>query len=189
MDTIFKPGTLILILTLTLTGCSSMSSTPVSEDYGRRTFGTWWDDKMLQSNGLRNIKASHEQLKKAHITVTSFNGVLLLTGQVPSEELREIAANQVKDLRKVRKVHNELEVAGPTSTVARANDGWLTTKVKTKLGLSDQAEGDRIKVITENGVVYLMGLLTRDEADAAVQLAQSVYGVQKIVKVFEYINS
>ena len=184
---------LILTLGLSLNGCSTLMSAggekPVSEDYGRRTFGTWWDDQMVESRGAVNIKRSHEKLKDAHINVTAFNGVVLITGQVPSEELRGLSADQLKNLRKVRKVHNELEIAGPTSMVARTNDSWLTTKVKTKLGISNEAEGGRIKVITENGVVYLMGLLTRNEADAVVQLAQSVYGVQKIVKVFEYIDS
>ena len=113
---------------------------------------------------------------------------MLLTGQVPSEDTKTLADQKVAELRKVKTVHNELQVAGPTSMVARSNDTWLMTKVKTALLTSNRVSGNRIKVVTEDGIVYLLGLLTRDEADAAVDVARQVYGVQKIVKVFEYIN-
>ena len=179
----------LLLLTpfLILQGCSSVTG-PTSEDLGKRTLGTVWDDQMIESRGKANIRAAHEKLKKAHINITSFNGMVLLTGQVASEELKSAAAASINDLRKVRTVHNELEVAGPTALMARTNDSWLTTKVKTGLLSSSDTEGGRIKVVTENGVVYLMGLLTRSEAEAAVEKTRKVFGVQKIVKVFEYIN-
>jgi osmotically-inducible protein OsmY len=102
--------------------------------------------------------------------------------------MRELAEKTVKNMRKVRTVHNELEVAGPTSMVARSNDSWLTTKIKSKMALSSAVDANRFKIVTENGVVYMMGLVTRDEASAAVDLTRQVYGVQKIVKVFEYLN-
>ncbi|MBT5876387.1 MAG: BON domain-containing protein, partial [Candidatus Latescibacteria bacterium] len=75
-----------------------------------------------------------------------------------------------------------------TSVISRTNDSWLTTKTKSALSASDKADASRIKVVTENGVVYMMGLLTRAEADAAVEITRQIQGVQKIVKVFEYIN-
>ena len=83
---------------------------------------------------------------------------------------------------------NELSVAGKTSIISRTNDSWLTTKVKSSLGTAETTDAGRIKVVTENEVVYLMGLVTRAEADAAVEVTQGVQGVQKIVKLFEYIN-
>ena len=179
----------LLLLTpfLILQGCSSVTG-PTSEDYGKRTLGTVLDDQGIESRGKANIRTAHEKLKKAHINITSFNGMVLLTGQVESDEIKSIAAASIKDLRKVRTVHNELEVAGPTSMMARTNDSWLSTKVKTALLSSSKTEGGRIKVVTENSVVYLMGLLTRSEAEAAVEKTRKVFGVQKIVKVFEYIN-
>lgn len=143
---------------------------------------------MVESRASSNIKSVNEQLSKANIEVTSFNGVVLLTGQVPSEDAKRQAEEAIDGVRNVRKVHNELEVAGPTSIPSRLNDSYLSTKVKTALLTDGDAEGSRTKVVTENGVVYLMGLLTRDEADAAVQRAREVFGVQKIVKMFEYIN-
>lgn len=88
----------------------------------------------------------------------------------------------------MRKIHNELEIAGPTSTIVRTNDVYLTSRVKLQLLADENAPGSRIKVVTENGVVYLMGLLKRSEADTAVAIVRSVPGVRKIVKVFEYID-
>jgi osmotically-inducible protein OsmY len=91
-------------------------------------------------------------------------------------------------MRNVRKVYNELTLAGKTSLLSRTNDRWLTTKVKSAFSTAELSDATRIKVVTENGVVYLMGLLTRAEADAAANIARKIQGVQKVVKVFEYIN-
>ena len=175
-----------ILFTLVLAGCST--AVPLTDDRGKRTLGTSIDDVMVESRASSNIKSVNEQLSKANIEVTSFNGVVLLTGQVPSEDAKRQAEEAIDGVRNVRNVHNELEVAGPTSIPSRLNDSYLSTKVKTALLTDGDAEGSRTKVVTENGVVYLMGLLTRDEADAAVQRAREVFGVQKIVKVFEYIN-
>jgi len=177
---------LALALIFTLTGCSVF--TPASEDYGKRSFGVYWDDQTTESRAKKVLRDAHPGLEDAHLSATSFNGVLLLTGQVPSEEAKEVAGKTVSELRHVKTVHNELQVAGPTSLVARSNDVWLSTKVKTALVTDETIEGSRVKVVTEDGVVYLMGLMTRDEADAVVEKARQVFGVQKIVKAFEYIN-
>jgi osmotically-inducible protein OsmY len=176
----------LLLITILTSGCST--AVPLTDDRGKRTLGTSIDDVMVASRARSNIRSVNETLSKAHIDVTSFNGVVLLTGQVPSEEAKQEAEKAIDGVRNVRKIHNELEVAGPTSIPSRMNDSYLTTKVKTALFADNDTEGGRTKVVTENGVVYLMGLLTRDEADAAVAKAREVYGVQKIVKVFEYIN-
>jgi osmotically-inducible protein OsmY len=114
--------------------------------------------------------------------------VVLIAGQVANDALRAKASAAAQNLQRVRKVHNELTVGGPISLVARSNDSWLTTKVKTRLLASSQAYGTKIKVVTENGVVYMLGLITRSQADIAVDVASEVYGVQKIVKVFEYLD-
>ena len=182
---LYRLYTLMFMLGL-LQSCSFAG--PFSENLGKRTIGTQFDDQSVESRGKANIKAAHPGLEKAHFNITSFNGVVLLTGQVPSEEARVAATGAIEGLRKVKLVHNELVVSGPTSLLARTNDSWLTTKVKTAMLTDKDSEGRRIKVITENSIVYLMGLLTRDEAESAVQRAREVFGVRKIVKVFEYIN-
>ena len=167
---------LLLLLAMSMNACTTTS---VSSAF---------DDSRNESLALKKIKQSNPALNDSHINVISFNGILLITGQVSSAELIPLATAQVESLRNVRIVHNELQVAGVTSMISRTNDSWLTTKVKTFLNSSISTDASRIKVVTENGVVYLMGLLTRAEADAAVEVTREVHGVEKIVKVLEYIN-
>lgn len=161
---------------LSLPGCTATS---VSEAF---------DDSRNASLAERLIKNSHPGFKDANYAVTSFNGILLITGQVPSADMIPIATSKVDRLRNVRKVHNELAVAGPTSMISRTNDSWLTTKIKSALAAEEDTDATRIKVVTENGVVFLLGLLSRAEADAAVAVTRDIQGVQKIVKLFEYMN-
>jgi osmotically-inducible protein OsmY len=85
-------------------------------------------------------------------------------------------------------VHNELEIAGPVSTLAKANDTWITSKIKSKLLIAESVQSDRVVVITENGATYLMGLVTNDEAERAADIARNTSGVRKVVKIFEIIE-
>ena len=174
---------LILVISLALSACAVFSGDPRV-----RTPGNIVDDEALENIVARDIRKSDSGFKTAHLVVVSYNGVVLLAGQVPTKSLKTDAQEVAQRIAKVRKVHNELEISGPISYVARANDSWLTSKVKTKLIAAGDAKGRKVKVVTENGTVYLMGMLTRDEADATVSVTSSTYGVQKIVKVFEYLN-
>lgn len=167
---------------LALAGCSVFSQNPRD-----RTTGTVIDDQVIESLVKRTIYNSDPAFDSANLVAVSYNGILLLAGQVESEDLRQRAESIAQSVEKVRKVHNEIEVRGPTSMLARTNDSWLTTKVKAKLTADADATARRVKVVTENGTVYLMGLLPREEADHAVEIVSSVFGVQRIVKVFEYI--
>ena len=150
--------------------------------------GTAFDDTRNESLAKQRIENASPLLKDANVSVTSFDGVVLITGQVPSADLIPLATSEVSSLRNVKKVYNELEVAGNTTLLSRTNDSWLTTKIKSQMAANEATEATRIKVVTENSVVYLLGLLTQAEADAAVELAREVEGVQKIVKLFDYIN-
>lgn len=161
---------------------------PIQPDPGERTFGTFIDDQQLETITKVNIGKAHPQLKAANIDVTSFNGVVLLTGQVPNNDLRNLAGGTAQQVHAVRQVYNEIQVRGTTSVLARTSDTWLTTKVKSVLMTDKEIDSSRIKVITENGVVYLMGLLTRHEAENAAEKARTVGGVQKVVKAVEYID-
>ncbi|TQV80200.1 BON domain-containing protein [Exilibacterium tricleocarpae] len=173
-------------------GCVSVinatSKDPIKPDPGKRTFGTMIDDQRLETIAAVNIKKAHPALNNAHINVTSYNGVLLLTGQVKSAELRTLASETAAKIPKVRQVYNELQVQGKLSILARTNDSWLTTKVKTKLMAHRDISSNRIKVVTENGTVFLMGLLSHAEADRAAEVARTTGGVQKVVKAIEYLN-
>ena len=177
---------------LTISGCSSLinaaSEAPITVHPGKRTVGTMIDDEQLETIAKVNLKKASEALKHAHINVTSYNGVVLLTGQVADNSSRELAANTVKAIPKARQVYNELQVQGKTSVLARTSDTWLTTKVKSRLLAEKNLEGLRIKVVTEDGVVYLMGLLSRQEAEIASEISRTTGGVQKVVKAVEYID-
>ena len=182
---------LVIALALVLQSCSSIisatSSEPIKENPYKRSTGSRIDDEIIETKALVNIDKADAALAQAHINVTSYNGIVLLTGQVSNESLRQLAAQTTAKIKKVRRVHNELTIAGATSMVVRSNDAWITTKVKSKMLASSEVEGNRIKVVTENGVVYLMGLVTREEADRAAELSRKTGGVQKVVRVFEYI--
>lgn len=171
----------LLIVTLLLSACSTFA--PKDDNLGKRTFGTKLDDRRSAKLIMNNLKAAIPDVKTMNVAVTVFNGVALLTGQTNTEQAKAHAGRIAEQIRHVAKVHNELEVAGPTAGLVRTNDLLLKAKVKLKLKMTS-----RTKVVVENGVVYLMGLLTRDEAKAAVELTREVFGVQKIVQAFEYLN-
>lgn len=174
---------LVVVLCFSLTACATFSNDPRA-----RTPGMIIDDQVIESMVKREIKKSDPGFDSAHLVAVSYNGVLLLAGQVATENLKTHAYQAAERIGKVRKIHNEIEVGGPISYLARTNDTWLTGKVKTKLAADKRVNANRVKVVTENGVVYLLGLLPRQQADDTVAIARSVYGVQKIVKVFEYLD-
>lgn len=183
------PGTFIgwcaLTTLLICTGCAAIIG---DEEPGERTRGTRIDDDLIETRAKSNIKHAHPDLKKANVDVAAFNGIVLLTGQTPNEELRQLAEDATKTLSKVRKIHNEITIAGRLSFIARQNDLFLSAKVGAKMMANDDVDSSHVDVVTENGIVYLMGMVSREEADAATNVAQSVGGVQRIVKVFEYTD-
>ncbi|MEX6502356.1 BON domain-containing protein [Pseudomonas zhanjiangensis] len=157
---------------------------------GSRSIGNKIDDQFIAPQVESNIAAAHADLTSptSHIVVTSYNGVVLLAGQTPRSELKALAEQATRRVQGVNKVHNELQILQPTSLLARSNDSLLTTKIKAQMVADATVPGSRIKVITENGIVYLLGIVTRQEADQATRLVQSVSGVQKIVRLFQYSN-
>lgn len=184
---------LLLGLSLTglLSGCGSIMSSagagPIEEDPGERTFGQQLTDESIETKAKVNINTSDEGYDDAHLSVVSFNGFVLLAGQVPSEVLKTLATDVVRKIEGVRRIYNELEIGPATSLGTRSHDTWITTKVKSKLLASSDTPGTRVKVITENSVVYLMGLLTEEEADRVSLEAAEVSSAERIVQLFELI--
>lgn len=177
---------------LTLTGCGSMLATmevdTIEDDPGERTMGRMLEDDSIETKARVNIHAADETFDDAHLIIVSFNGYVLLAGQVPNEALKAKATDVVRKIRGVRRIYNELEIAAPSSAMTRTSDTWITTKVKSWLLGNSDIEGNRVKVVTENGVVYLMGLATREEAERIASVASDISGVQRVVKLFESIN-
>ncbi len=155
--------------------------------HDRRTTGTIVDDHGLELKAEQAIR-DNQGSAKLHVSILSYNNNVLLVGQAPSEEKRLDVENAVRDLDKVRRIYNEIKIADPTPLSVRSQDAWITTKVKSNLMFNDRVDGSRIKVLTENGVVYLIGIVTAEEDEAAVDLARRVEGVQKVVKLFEYTS-
>lgn len=180
--------TLIAVFATGLQGCAVVAvggaGAAVATD--RRSAGAMVDDQAIELK-INNALFKNAQLsKRAHINVTSYGGVALLTGEAPSEELRDTAVELARHVENVRRVHNEIVIAEPSPTKSRSQDAWITTKVKTKLMATKGISASSVKVITENSSVYLMGLLTRAEADIATEVARHIDGVSRVVTLFEY---
>lgn len=151
----------------------------------RRTSGAYVEDQAIELKAEKHIA---EKLgDKIHVNVTSFNRNVLITGEAIDEPAKQSAESVVKGIENVRNVTNELSIAGASSISSRSNDTYLTSKVKTRMLTENKFPANYVKVITENSTVYLMGMVTHKEADDAVEIARGTDGVQKVVKVFEYI--
>ncbi len=172
-----------ILLTAACAGCVSVTG----RDPSLRTPGELVNDIKIERQAIREIRATDERLATSHIDVESYEGIVLITGEVEADELRSRAAQAVAGLPNVRKVHNELRLSGPSNLVSRANDSWLTTKVVSRFAASKEVDATRIKVVAEDGVVYLLGVVSRAHGDAAAEEARKVFGVNKVVKVFDYL--
>jgi osmotically-inducible protein OsmY len=187
---------LIFIVPL-MSGCSSIVGTGSAEVTGLALLHDRRDgDAILVDEGIE-IQADVERNKhkvlrnNTHINVTAYNGRVLVTGEATHAKLRNQIINQVRSVRGVKLVHDEITIGQKSSLSSRSNDAFITTKVKTALTSIKHIPGfdaTRTKVVTEKSVVYLMGLLYEKEGKAAIEKARRVKGVRKVVTVFEYIN-
>lgn len=183
---------LLLLPLILLQGCAAAvvtgAATGAAVVHDRRSAGTVLDDQGIEiksSGVLFNNKKIYDQ---SHINVTSYNGVVLLTGETPTEELKQQAAKEVKVIPKVRRINNEILIAAPSSLPSRTSDAWITSKIKAKLTADKYIDPFFVKVVTEHGIVYLMGLVSHAEADRIVGIVTQSAGVQRVVKIFEYID-
>lgn len=183
---------LLLTAALSLNACTSLinavTSDPIQPDPSETSIGTDIDDWQMSTMVGVNIKKASPQLASSHINVSTYNKVVLLTGEVATNELRTLAGTTARNYKSVRQVYNELKLQGSSSLLARTNDSWLTTKVKTKLLANNEIAGSQIEVVTESGIVYLMGVVSRSAADKASTVASNTGGVIKVVRVFEYLD-
>ncbi len=152
----------------------------------RRSIGAQTEDQEIELKAAKRLRESLKQ--PGGVSVTSFNRKVLLTGQVATEDDKRAAESTVGGLPNVRSIHNELQVLGRPSFATSAADTSITARVKSALVQAQDLQANVIKVITESGVVYMMGLVSRREADRAAQVASRVSGVQRVVTVFEFIS-
>lgn len=186
----FNKVILIAVLLL-LQGCGAAlvagTAGAVSSATDRRTLGTQIDDNNIEIKAAIALKEDETLAKFSNISVVSLNGNVLLLGQTPTTEMRDIAYAKVKPIVGIKKIHNQIRIGNITGMSTKTHDTWLTSKVKTKLLTTEHVSSNDIKVITENGEVFLMGLVTEAEANTAVEIARNVSGVVKVIKVFEYL--
>ncbi len=181
----------ILMLLSALQGCAVATVVAITAGAtmatDRRSFDKQIDDQSIE------LKAHNELAKQAAIAdntnlhVVSVNGSVLIVGQAPNTYLRDLAVKTVTNIPDVIQVHNQIRISSTTSVTTQTNDVWLTSKVKSSLFASDKVNVKDIKVVTENGEVFLMGLVSKKEADAAVNITRNISGVNRVLKAFEYI--
>ena len=182
---------LIVIATPLLTGCVAAVATGavVGSDMmtDRRSSGIYIEDQNIELKAI-NVISKNEALKEqTSIGVTRFNRIVLLYGQTPTEQLRDQASELVRKIDNIRKVHNEIRIAAPDSFLSTTSDTWITTKAKSLMLAEKEFKSRHIKVVTENGELFLMGLVKRSEADKAIAIVRGIDGVERVIEVFEYL--
>jgi len=174
-----------------LQGCAALLVSAgvgaASAAHDRRTLGAQVDDKTAATR-ISVALGEVESLKKnASITVQVFNGIALLVGQAPNNELIQLAQQTASSVKNIKKLHNQIRLGAPLPASAAANDLWLASVVKTQLIADKRIDGLNIEIEVENAEVFLMGLVNQQEADIAVDITRNIEGVKQVIKVFEYL--
>ena len=182
------------LLLVALTSCSTIlvnttNRDGMREDPTERTAGAIVEDRSIETKIAVNMKAEEPASRQSSFDVVSHNGVVLLIGQVESDVLKSKATEIASQASaKIKRIHNEMEVSGRTGILSRSNDTWIATKVRTLMLANGEVPSDQVRVVVENGAVYLMGIISQSEGDNAANIARNVSGVTKVVKVFEYLS-
>lgn len=153
----------------------------------RRTAGIFVEDENIELKAVKKMETNLGE--DAHVNVTSFNRNVLLTGEVPEATAKVKAESLTKEINNIRSITNEITVGPKSSIGSRGNDSFITSKVKGQFLTENKFPANYVKVVTENSVVYLMGIVTTSEADAAVEIARNTEGVTSVVKVFEFVDA
>lgn len=185
-----KISSVALILALSISGCmtafvAGVAIISIDIIHDRRTVGEYIDDGAIELAAKDTIDKGNYK-NSVHIKPQSWNGILLLTGEIKSSELKQELIPKLQAIRGVRQLFDETIVSLPSRLKTRANDAWITSKVKSHLLVKTGLDANRIKVVTTRANVYLMGIVTQDEADKAGVVASRVRGVKNVVRVFEY---
>jgi len=183
---------LLTCCTFTLSGCGSLLASmdlgTIDDQPNERTMAQIIEDNTIETKITVNIHAENEAYSESHLVLISYNGYVLLAGQVNDDILKNEATKVARKVQGVRRIYNELEIGPPTSALTRSSDTWITTKIKSGLLGDSDEQSTLIKVVTENGVVYLMGLVTREDAERIANTAASVSGVRSVVQLFELLD-
>lgn len=183
----------LVALCFTLQGCifvagAAAGAAAITVVYDHRTIGKTLEDTKISNHIVKQIRGVTALREECHIEASVYNHIVLLTGEAPTPALRQQAEDIAKSTPDVTRVYNQITIQGPTSSLTRTSDSWITTKIKGEMLATEDLKSGNIKVVTENGTVYLMGNVSRSQADIAVDIARQVSGVQRVVKIFQYRN-
>lgn len=180
----------LIALGVSLQGCffvgAAAGAAAIAAVYDHRKLEHIATDQHLTKIVYEKVHGDADLRERSHVEITSFNQVILLTGETPNPAWRARAEELAKSVPGVNRVYNQITIEGPTSSLTRTSDSWITTKIKSEMLATKGLKSSTIKVSTEDGVVYLMGIVSREQAGAAVEIARQVSGVRKVVKIFKY---
>ncbi len=181
----------VLFIFSVLQGCAAVAvvalTTSASMATDRRSIGNQIDDQSIEIEAYNEITKNKSLNDNTNLHIISVNGSVLIIGQAPNTYLRDQVIKIINSINGVVRIHNQIRVGNLTSITTQTNDAWLTSKIKSSLFSSDQVNGNTIKVITENAEVFLMGLVTKKEADIAINITRNISGVNRVYQVFEYL--
>jgi osmotically-inducible protein OsmY len=186
-----KNALLIITLALSLQGCffvagAAAGAAGVAIVYDHRKIEKILADEHITKIANDRLSQDVEVHDNTHVEVTCFNQVVLLTGEAPTPRLRQMAEHIVRGVPNIKRIYNQITIKPPTSTLTQASDSWITAKIKTQMLATKDLQSGTIKVVTENGIVYLMGTVNREQGEIAVDIARQVHGVQRVMKIFQY---
>lgn len=191
MKIMFKRFLIVLGTVVLLQGCAAAvvagTASAVTAANDRRTIGSQIDDNNIEIKASIALSEVERLEKFANISAVSVNGIVLLVGQVANEEMRNEAQRTIEGVSGIRKIHNQIRIGSNIGITTQTHDSWLTSKVKGQLLTAKDISSNNIKVVTENAEVFLMGLVSDSESTKAVNIARNVSGVERVVKVFEYL--
>ena len=179
---------LLMIIAVVLQGCVNAAMTGAQTVYNHKSIQKNLKDEYITLQAYKALNIDDKRFKDANISIATYNGDVLLAGQAPEYWQRDSAEKIVKKIPDVTQVYNFVKVASPSSTLTRISDAWITTKVKSKFLASEDLDATQIKVVTEDGTVYLMGILTPDDASEAADIASETDGVLRVVKIISYMK-
>lgn len=191
MKIMFKRSLIVLGTVVLLQGCAAAvvagTASAVTAANDRRTIGSQIDDNNIEIKASIALSEVERLEKFANISAVSVNGIVLLVGQVSNEEMRNEAQRTIEVVSGIRKIHNQIRIGSNIGITTQTHDSWLTSKVKAQLLTAKDISSNNIKVVTENAEVFLMGLVSDSESTQAVNIARNVSGVERVIKVFEYL--
>ncbi|MHC8441124.1 MAG: BON domain-containing protein [Candidatus Eutrophobiaceae bacterium] len=188
-----NPILALLLLLPILQGCAAIGlggalAAGANASIDRRTTGTLIDDELIELKALKEYSSDKDIREQTHINITSYNGIVLMSGEAPNQAILNKVMNILRDIPKIKHIHNEISISAPSSLISRASDSGITAKIKSLLLIEEKLSALNIKVVTENGTVFLMGIITNEEADLATDITRRASGVQKVVRLFEIIQ-